>query len=341
VNLASASTSLIEGDQVLNLYVQLSNAWSSPVQVSFSASGTAQYGLNQDYLMSTSPLVIPVGWTQGMIQVLIQDDILDEPVEDILISLDSVVNGLLGTSTTHQITIQDNDDPPQVYFSSAGKSVTEYYGTVTVAVELNKPSLYDVTIPLSFSGTAALASDYTVSTSSLLIPAGDLSGTFQISVVDDTLYDPDERVVVTLGSPTNADLGSPITYTLLIEDDELPPCDVGSHLLTVGPDAISLSMVNEGLDVLFMGGMINWVDAGGNKPYLTSITFAGTEVFTGGEKPTSFSYSAVVGFVSLDTQVITYQFDNLLGAGTHSLISYFQNPVDGTSCSLTETFTIH
>ena len=341
VNLASASTSLVEGNQVVNLYVQLSNAWSSPVQVSFSASGTAQYGLDQDYLMSTSPLVIPVGWTQGMIQVLIQDDILDEPVEDILISLDSVVNGTLGSATTHQITIQDNDDPPQVYFSSAGKSVTEYYGTVSVAVELNKPSLSDVTIPLSLSGTANLTSDYTISTTSLLIPAGVLTGTFQISVVDDTAFDPDEKVVVTLGSPTHADLGTPKTYTLLIEDDELPPCEVGSHLLTVGPDAISLSMVNEGLDVQFMGGTINWVDAGGNKPYLTSVAFTGTEIFTGSEKPTSFSYSAVVDFASLDTQVITYQFADLLGAGTHSLISYFQNPVDGTTCSLTETFTIH
>jgi hypothetical protein len=291
--------------------------------------------------MSTSPLVIPVGWTQGMIQVLIQDDILDEPVEDILISLDSVVNGTLGSATTHQITIQDNDDPPQVYFSSAGKSVTEYYGTVSVAVELNKPSLSDVTIPLSLSGTANLTSDYTISTTSLLIPAGVLTGTFQISVVDDTAFDPDEKVVVTLGSPTHADLGTPKTYTLLIEDDELPPCEVGSHLLTVGPDAISLSMVNEGLDVQFMGGTINWVDAGGNKPYLTSVAFTGTEIFTGSEKPTSFSYSAVVDFASLDTQVITYQFADLLGAGTHSLISYFQNPVDGTTCSLTETFTIH
>ncbi len=341
VNFASTSTTVTEGDLVVNLFVQLSNAWSSPVVVSFSSSGTAQYGLDQDFITSTSPLEIPVGWTQGTIQVLIKDDILFEPVEDILISLDAISNGLLGTSTSHQITIQDNDDPPQVFFSSAGKPVTEYYGSLTVNVELNKPSLTDVSVPLNLAGSAVLNSDYTISTTNLLIPAGDMSGSFQISVIDDALYDPGEEVIINLGTPTNADLGSPATYVLLIEDDELSPCQVGSHLLTIGSDAIGLSMVNEGQSVQFTGGSITWVDSGGNKPYLISVNFAGTEVFSGSVKPTYFSYGAAVDFVSLDTQVVAYQFDAQLGVGTHTLVSYFLNPIDGTTCSLTETFTIH
>jgi Flp pilus assembly protein TadG len=341
INFASASTSLVEGDQVINLYVQLSNAWISPVYVSFSATGTAQQGLGQDYLMSTSPLEIPVGWTQGLIQVLIQDDVLDEPIEDILISLDAAVNGLLGTTTTHQITIKDNDVPPKASFSSMGQSVTEYYGAVSIAVELDKPSLYDVAIPLYLSGSAILNSDYTISTQNLIIPAGALKGTFQISVVDDLLYDPGEVVLVTLGTPTNADLGTPKTFTLAIEDDELSPCEVGSHLLTIGSDSFSLSMVNEGQAVLFTGGSVTWVDSGGNNPRLVSIDFAGTEVFSGDEKPTYFSYPTAVNFASLDTQVLIIQFDDLLGAGTHTLVSNFHNLLDGTTCSLTETFTVY
>ena len=341
VNFASASTNLVEGDLVVNLNVQLSNAWSFPVVAHFSATGTAQRGLGEDYMMSTSPLEIPVGWTQGTIQVLIQDDVLDENTEDILISLDSIENGLLGTVTSHQITIQDNDLPPEVYFPSVGKSVMECDGSVTVSVEMNKPSLYDVTIPLYLSGSAVLNTDYSISTQNLLIPAGATTGTFQISVVDDLTYDPDENVVVTLGPPTNADLGSPTTYTLAIIDNELPPCDVGTHLLIIGSDHISLSMVNEGEDVQFTGGSISWIDSGGNNPRLISVNFAGTEVFSGDEKPTYFSYGAALDFASLDTQVITYQFESLLGTGTHTLASFFQNPVSGTSCSLTETFIVH
>jgi hypothetical protein len=332
---------VVEGDLVLDLMVRLSNAWSVPVVVPFSASGSAQSGIDQDYMMSASPLIIPVGWTQGTIQVLLNDDLLDESTETVLISFGTIENGLPGTQTSHLVTILDNDDPPQVYFSSAGMSVMEYYGTKTVSVELNKPSLSDVTVQLNLSGSAVLNTDYTISTSSLLIPVGDMSGTFEISVINDTDYEPDENVYVTLSSPVNAVLGSPAVYTLVIEDDDLAPCEVGSHLLTIGSDSISLSMVNEGQDVLFTGGSITWVDSGGNKPRLSSVDFAGTQVFSGSEKPTYFTYAASEGFLSLDTQVITYQFNNSLGAGTHSLVSYFQNPLDSTTCSLTETFTAY
>ena len=341
VNFASASTNLVEGDLVVNLDVRLSNAWSQPVVVPFSATGTAQYGLDHDYLMSSSPLEIPVGWTQGTIQVLIRDDVLDENTENILISFGVIENGLPGTVTSHQITIQDNDDPPRVSFVTNGSSVMEFFGTVTVYAELDKPSLSDVTVPLNLSGSAVLNSDYMISTQNLLIPAGDLTGSFQISIVDDAVYDPDENVIITFGSPTNADLGIPATYTLLIEDDELPPCKVGSHLLTIGSDAISLSMVNQGESVLFTGGSITWVDAGGNVPRLISINFAGVEVFSGDEKPVYFTYSAMEDFASLDNQMITYQFNGPLGAGTHSLVSFFLSPVDGSTCSLTEIFNVH
>jgi hypothetical protein len=100
-------------------------------------------------------------------------------------------------------------------------------------------------------------------------------------------------------------------------------------------------MVNEGQAVLFTGGSVTWVDSGGNNPKLTSIHFAGTEVFTGSEKPTYFSYPTVVDFASLDNQVLTIQFDGPLGPGTHTLVSNFHNSSDGTSCSLTETFTVY
>lgn len=341
VSFSSASTSVVEGNLVINLPVQLSNAWHEPVVVPFSATGTAERGLNKDYMMTTSPLEIPVGWTQGTLQVIIQDDILDESTEDILISFGEIEHGLAGSVTTHHITIKDNDVPPEVFFASTSKTAVEGGGYVTVDVKLNKPSLSEVTIPLLLSGTAELTNDYTISTQNLSIPAGSTSGTFLISVVDDALFDPSEDLVIDLGSPSHANLGSPTKFVLHIEDNELSPCETGAHLLTVGPDTISLSIVNKGEDAQFTGGSITWIDTGGNKPYLTSVQFAGNEVFTGTEKPTFFGYSAAVDFASLDTQVVSYQFDGPLGTGEHTLVSYFQSPFTGTSCSLTETFTIH
>jgi hypothetical protein len=206
---------------------------------------------------------------------------------------------------------------------------------------MNKPAIENVTVPLNLSGSAGFTSDYTISTQNLVIPAGVTNGTFLVTLLDDAEYDPNETIVVTLGDPTNADVGSPASVILLIEDDELPPCEVGSHLLTVGTDMISLSIVNEGEDLQFTGGTVNWVDTGGNKPRLLSASFAGIGVFSGDEMPTSHSYSALVDFASLDTQVVSYYFASSLGAGDHSLVSFFQSTIDGSTCSLTETFTVH
>lgn len=341
VTFVSGSTSLVEGDLLIDLVVRLSNAWSDTVVIPFSAAGTAERGLTKDYMTSPTPLEIPVGWTQGTIQVLINDDVLDENTEDILISLGAIENGLPGALTSHNITILDNDVPPDVYFITGSKNIMETHGVFVVSLEMNKPAIEDVHIPLNLSGSAGLGSDYLISTQNLLIPAGITSGSFLITIVDDTHYDPNETIRVTLGDPANATAGSPSSLILLIEDDELAPCDVGSHLLTVGSDWISLSMVNEGETVHFTGGSITWAASLPNQPKLITVNFAGTEIFSGSEKPPTVIYGTSVNFNSLDTQVISYQFDGQLGTGAHTIVSYFQNPVDGSTCSLTETFTVH
>jgi hypothetical protein len=341
VNFVGTSTTVVEGDLLINLVVRLSNAWSVPVVIPFSGAGTAQRGLDKDYMMTSSPLEIPVGWTQGTIQVLINDDEIDESTEDITVSFGAIENGLPGTLTSYQITILDNDTPPEVSFTSVSRTVLETHGAVVVTVEMDKLAEQDVTVPLILSGSATLNTDYQISTENLFIPSGTTTRTFQITILDDMFYDPNETVGVRLGEPVNAILGSPINYILLIEDDELSTCEVGSHLLTVGSDMFSLSIVNEGEDLQFTGGTVNWVDSGGNKPRLISANFGGIGVFSGDVKPTSYTYSALVDFASLDTQVVSYYFNDSLGAGTHSMVSYFQSAIDGSTCSLTETFSVH
>jgi hypothetical protein len=338
VSFASSSQSTVEGDRVLEIVVQLSNAWMSPVVVPFTVSGSAQAGTTSDYSITSSPLTIPVGWTQGAIQLVIHDDLIDEDLEDVLVTMGEIQNGTPGALTTHRVSITDNDSPPEVYFSSNNKTVGEDAGSVSVSVALSASSVYNITVPLILSGTASAGSDYSVSTTSLVIPAGSSAGTFQISVTDDNLYDPNEKVVINLGAPTNADLGFPSTYTLQIEDNELPPCDVGIHLLTIGTNSINLSLVNEGEEVIYTGGYVSWNPATPNVPRITQITFAGSVVYSGADKPTLLNFAAGESFTSLATESIKFQFESTLGSGTNSVVSNFQNAVDGTVCSITETF---
>jgi hypothetical protein len=341
VTFVTSSENVIEGNQLIDVDVYLSNAWSTDVIIPFAVTGTAETGVGGDFSISGSPLIIPVGWTQGAIQIQVVDDLTDEETEDLNITMGEIQNGTPGAITSYQLQIQDNDSPPDVYLDSTNKTVEEDSGSVSVSVSMSTPSVHIVSVPLVLSGSATQGSDYSISTTTLEIPAGSTREYFQIILIDDSIYDPGEKVIVDLGTPTNAYLGSPARFTLNIDENELPPCKVGVHLLTLGTDSISLSIVNEGETVTLTGGSITWPEASPNQPRLTTINFAGSLVFSGSEKPTYYNFVAWESFSSLATESISFEFDSILGSGVHTIVANFQNLSDGTTCSLTENFTNH
>ncbi len=333
---ALSSQSIVEGDRTLDIYVQMSNAWSEDVIVPYTISGSASVG--DDYQVSDSPLVIPVGYTQGSIQVQINEDVVDEVDEQIVITMGDVVEGIKSSPTVHTIQIVDNDSPPEVNFYGSHMDSIENGGAISISVNLSLTSVHDVSIPLILSGSASEGADYSISTSTLVIPAGNSGGSILISFMDDSLYDPDEIIIIDLGVPTNGTLGSATQFTVDIEDDEIPHCDVGTHLLTVGTDSLVWSITNEGEELIFTGGSITWPESTPNQPRLLEIQFSGATVFSGSQKPPSYSYFAWEAFSSLDTTTAAFFFDGSTGSGDHVLVGNFQNTVDGSTCSLIETY---
>src|SRR5947209_1060237 len=62
-----------------------------------------------------------------------------------------------------------------VNLSLSGSPLAENGGVAQVAAILTETSAQDVTVALSFTGTATVDVDYTPSTTSIVIPAGSLS----------------------------------------------------------------------------------------------------------------------------------------------------------------------
>jgi len=116
---------------------------------------------------------------------------------------------------------------------------------------------------------------------------------------------------------------------------------VGTHMLTVATDSITWSLSNQGQALYLTGGSVSWPEASSNQPRLTAISFDGTPLWSGSEKPTSYSFSTSQALEELDTVAAIFSFDGPLGTGTHQLQASFQNPVDGTSCSVVETYVSH
>lgn len=115
-------------------------------------------------------------------------------------------------------------DPPLVYFLAPASTIREDEGTIYVQLRLNSIGTSTITVPYTVSGTATPGEDYTIlSSGDIEIPAGVPSADIPINLIADGIDEPNETIVLTLGTPTNATLGSPSVHTLTIEDVDGPP----------------------------------------------------------------------------------------------------------------------
>jgi hypothetical protein len=213
------------GTAAANIVVALSTASGRDVSVLYLVTGgTASNPV--DYTIAASPITIPAGMTSANIVVTVKGDTLDEANETVIVGLSTPTNATLGATTTHTLTINDDDASPTVKFSSATANQNEATTDVTVNVVLSAVSGRSVTVPYSInaSSTASDPADYTIAPATpLTIPAGQTTATITISVADDLLDEADETITLDLDTPTNATLATPASYTLTIKDNEAAP----------------------------------------------------------------------------------------------------------------------
>ena len=101
-------------------------------------------------------------------------------------------------------------------------SITVEGATVEVSVELSgTAAAYPVTIPMSIGGTAS-AGDVTASADSIVITEG-TKGMATLSITADDEAESEETVVITLGAPSNAALGSVTERTVTIVEENVAP----------------------------------------------------------------------------------------------------------------------
>ena len=101
------------------------------------------------------------------------------------------------------VTTTDNEDPPSVTLTVSAASITEATGstaTVDLTLRMDRASGGTITITLSLSGTATLNTDYSISSTSLTIPAGSTTGTVTIRSIDDLIADDLEEITVNITS---------------------------------------------------------------------------------------------------------------------------------------------
>ena len=275
--IAFNSTASANGEDTASadIAVDLSGVSGQAITVDYAVTGTAT-GTGTDYTLANGTLTINAGDLSEDITIAsIVDDALTEDNETVILTLSNPSNATLGTNTVHTYTINDNDaaNEPTIAFNSTASANGEDTASADIAVDLSGVSGQTITVDYAVTGTATgTGTDYTLANGTLTINAGDLSEDITIaSIVDDSLVETNETVILTLSNPSNATLGANTIHTYTISDN-----DATVLTMSIGSPTNAI----EGTDpvISFVVSLDNGLSNGTGAPITGMVTFSGTDV---------------------------------------------------------------
>ncbi|MCI0713486.1 MAG: hypothetical protein L0154_25240 [Chloroflexi bacterium] len=129
---------------------------------------------------------------------------------------------------------------PKVTLSLEPDIVPETAGSLTLTASLDTPSTFVITVSLLFSGTATANQDYTVTSTSISIPAGQPSGSTTLNILNDNIYEDMESIIIDVNTVSNALEDGQQQEVVFIQDNETEP------LVGIGPAMQSVAEGNNG-----------------------------------------------------------------------------------------------
>ena len=226
------------------LTVELDPASTGTVTVDYATrDGVGAAKAGEDYTATSGTLTFAATETSKTITVPILNDDAYENNESFHVDLTNPSGATLPDPPSATVGIVSEDAVPTA--SMADVTVDEGAGTMTLTLRLSHPSdaeiayftIYDEDIE---TGTATEGDDYDDfllgpgRTARITVPAGDLSQTFDITIVNDSEDEPDETIIIVWNKDLNSDATpASITFTGTITDDDTAGVTVSETALTV------------------------------------------------------------------------------------------------------------
>jgi len=231
-DLSINDVSVMEGDGVVQVPLQLSQASSQPVTVSvFTRNITAQGG--QDFYGFTKTITIPAGATTGNVSLTVLDDAIAESTETLELRLFNVQGAtVLGSVAT--ISILDDDQQAPLELSIDDISVSEGDGTVQVPVRLSQAGSQAVTVSVFTRRISAQGGqDYFGFTKSVTIPAGATSANVALTLRDDAVSEATETMQLRLFGAQGATIADNAGTVSIVDNDQPVSPDLSIDDVTV------------------------------------------------------------------------------------------------------------
>jgi hypothetical protein len=166
-----------------------------------------------------------------------------------------------------------NGNVPAPRLAVTGASVTEGNtgtSTVLVTIGLTGPALGTVTVSWATSnGTATAVSDYTAASGTVTFVRGDMVKTVPITIVGDTVNEPNETFAVQLSNPTGATIATASANVTILNDDS------ALTAAAVAPSARSTGTLNAAdAELALVAALTVWSQAGAETSALAGVTIA-------------------------------------------------------------------
>jgi hypothetical protein len=236
---ARASEALTESAGPTDVAVVLHTTYpalqqSAQVMVVDAGMGTATSG--SDYTsVAPQAITFPAGSVNGDSQPVTFepiDDLLVEGItETVMLRLQDPTNGRVTSPMTHTISISDANMAEIGFVTSSSATLNENAAAYPIGLELELDAGVRLGVSVSVrvldlhTGSARSPADYSFTDISISFPIGSRDGavrTVDVQIIDDSVLDDNETVVLGLSQPSaSCNLGPIISHMLTIEDDDV------------------------------------------------------------------------------------------------------------------------
>jgi Calx-beta domain/Right handed beta helix region len=185
-----------------------------------TVGGSAAAGV--DYAPVAGALTFGPGVLARTIRVPILRDVAPEGSETVLLSLRNPSPGAaLGPQHTTALTILDNDRMPTVQLGARVYGVAEAAGAARITVRRTGDSSAPASVVFTATGGTAVAGvDFTPLTTTVSFPPGVSSQVVQVPILHNSVGGANRTVVLALGSPQGALVGSVSSAVLTIVNND-------------------------------------------------------------------------------------------------------------------------
>lgn len=189
-----ADAVLLESEDALVLTAQLDRASPRPIDVPYSVGGNApfvRHGL-RDGVLRFAP-----GQIKATLVVVPVQDAESQEDQIVSVSLAPPASVIAGTPIVQAITLVDDDTMPTVSFATSLTTCDESDGRAVAMLRLSRPASRPLSVTVGVTGgSAQVPQDASLVLAYIAIPTGASQAEVQLSIMDDTLVEPDEDVVI-------------------------------------------------------------------------------------------------------------------------------------------------